>query len=347
MLPLLMTLAAPKTITMYLGTYTAPGGSQGIYRATLDRDTGAISAPTLAAQAANPSYLALRGDRLYACLETADGGAAAFRVGRGGGLEALNVRNGVGAYACHLAATRERLFVANYGGGSVAALPIGSDGALGEPTIVANAGKGATPRQEAPHLHYVGIRGDHLYACDLGTDEILVYPFAKGKLGPPDRTKLRAGGGPRHLAFSPDGRFAYANAELDNSVTAFAIDLYGALTALQTVSSLPDGYAGKSGSAEIAVHPNGRWLYVSNRGHDSLAVYGIGKDGTLSLTEVQAAGVVEPRGFGIDPSGRWVVVAGQNSDDLVSLPIDPKTGRLGEVKGRAKIAKPVCVVFAP
>lgn len=341
MLPLLMTLAAPKPVEMYLGTYTE-GVSKGIYRATLDRETGAISAPKLVAECANPSYLALNGDRLYACLESGEGGAAAFRVVPEG-LEVLNVRTWPGGGSCHVSVGEGHLFVANYGGGSVTVMPLQKDGSVGEPTVVRNAGKGATARQEAPHVHFVQVFGKRVYACDLGTDEILVYPFEGGVLGAPDRTRAAAGGGPRHMTFSKG--FAYANHELDNTVTTYAIDAFGALTAVQTLSSLPADSKAESYSAEIALHPNGRWLYVSNRRHDSIATFAVGKDGTLSLTAVQAAGVREPRGFGIDPSGRWMVVAGQNSDSLVSYPIDPKRGVLGEAAGRATLGKPTCVVF--
>ena len=327
---------------MYLGTYTE-GASKGIYRATLDRETGAIAAPTLVGQAENPSFVAVSGDRLYAVEETGTGSASAYRIEQDGGLTLLSRRTGLGVAPCHLSVAGDRLLVANYGAGSVAALPIGGDGALGRPVFAKNAGKGTTARQEAPHLHFVQAHGSRAYACDLGTDEILAYPLAKGALGTPDRTKLRAGSGPRHLAFGKG--FVYANGELDNTVTAFAIDRFGLLTAVQTLSSLPEEYAGTSFSAEIAVSPNGRWLYVSNRGHDSLAVFAVGADGTLSLTDVQLVALREPRGFAIDPSGRWMVVAGQNSDEIVSYPLDPATGRLGAAAGRATVGKPTCVAF--
>jgi 6-phosphogluconolactonase len=336
MLPLLMTVAVAKPIEMYLGTYTAEGGSRGVYRATLDR--------ALAAETENPSYLALDGDRLYAVEETDEGGVRAYRIGRDGGLTLLGRRTGLGAAPCHLSAAGDRLLVANYGAGSVATLPIERDGSLGEPVLTKNAGSGPVEgRQEGPHLHFVQPHGGRVYACDLGTDEILVHPFERGALGEPDRTKSHPGGGPRHLAFGKG--FAYANHELDNTVTVFAIDAFGTLTAVQNLSALPEGFAGTSHGAEIALHPSGRWLYASNRGHDSVATFAVAKDGTLSLTEVRPVGVKEPRGFGIDPSGRWMVVAGQNSDALVSFPIDPKTGRLGAAAGRATVGKPVCVVF--
>ena len=349
LLPLLMTLAAHE-VPFYVGTYTALGGSRGVYRAGLDTETGALSAPALVAECESPSYLAWHGDRLYAVGETNAGAADAYRVGRDGGLTRVGRRDGLGSAPCHVSvdAKGERLFAANYGAGTLSVLPIGADGALGPAVTVRNAGGGPNKaRQEGPHLHYAQAVGGHVYACDLGTDEILVYPLKDGALGKPDRTKTHPGAGPRHMAFSKDGRFAYANCELDNAVIAYAVDPSGPLTALQTLSSVAAGFKGSSHSAEIAIHPSGRFVYVSNRGDDSLATFAVGKDGTLSLVEVHPAGVKEPRGFGIDPSGRWMVVGGQNSDELASMPIDPKTGRLGAVSGRARMGKPVCVVFRP
>ena len=361
MLPLLMTLAtstplAREGVDLYVGTYTSPEGSRGVYRARLDERTGAISAPTLAVAGDDPSYLALGpgGKTLYAVHETDPGAASAYRVEEDGGLTRLGTVSGLGAAPCHLSvgAKGRNLLVASYGPGTVAVLPILEDGSLsGVAQTFRNAGSGPNrARQEGPHAHFAqtDAKGRFAYVCDLGTDEILAYPYdsARGELGTPDRAKATPGAGPRHLAFGPDGRFAYVNDELSNAVVAYAVDPdYGSLTAVQVLSSLPEGFAGASHSAEIAVHPNGRTLYVSNRGDDSLATFEIGKDGTLRRVAVQPVGAKEPRGFGIDPSGRWIVVAGQSSDELVSFPLDPKTGRLGSAAGRAKVGKPTCVVF--
>ncbi len=361
MLPLLITLAAPSKIgkgevDLYVGTYTSPGGSHGVYRAHLDEKTGAISAPELAAEGDSPSYLALgtSGKTLYAVHETEPGGASAYAIGDDGGLTALSTASGLGGFPCHLSVDPKgkNLLVASYGPGTVAILPILEDGSLAGPSqTFRNAGKGPNAaRQEGPHAHFAqaDAKARFAYVCDLGTDEILAYPYdpVRGEFGEPDRAKATPGAGPRHLAFGPDGRFAYVNDELSNTVVAYAVDAdHGTLTAVQTLDSLPAGFKGTSHSAEIAVHPNGRLLYISNRGDDSLAAFRIGKDGTLQKIAVQPAGVKEPRGFGIDPSGRWMIVAGQNSDDLVSYPIDSKTGRLGAAASRAKVGKPVCIVF--
>lgn len=356
LLPILLaapTVLAKGMIDLYIGTYTSKEGSRGIYRAQLDPTNGALSEPTLAVEAESPSYLALHGQSLFAIHETDAGEASAYRIERGGALTHLNTQGGLGGGPCFVSvdAKGENVVTASYGFGSVASLPVRKDGALGKAVMVRNAGSGPNKgRQEGPHMHAIRVdaRSRFAYACDLGTDEILVYPFdpKAGTLGAPDRTKTHPGAGPRHFAFGKDGRFAYVNDELDNTVVAYAVDEeHGALTAIQTLSSLPEGYKGNSHSAGIAVHPNGRWLYVSNRGHDSLAVFEIGKDGTLKPVEVKLAGVKEPRGFEIDPTGRWLVVAGQNSDDLAALPLDPKTGKLGDAASRVKVGKPVCVVF--
>ena len=225
--------------------------------------------------------------------------------------------------------------------------PIEKGGGFGAPATFQNEGTGPNKgRQEGrtcTRSSPTGTRASPTPAT-WGRTRLLVYP-ARRASSLLDRTKTHPGAGPRHFAFGKDGRFAYVNNELDNTVVAYAVDETGPLTALQTLSTLPEGFSGTSHTAEIAVHPSGRWLYVSNRGHDSLAVFGIEKDGTLVPVEIKAPGLKEPRGFEIDPSGRWLVVGGQNSDELLSLPIDPQTGRLGEVAGRAKMSKPVCVVF--
>lgn len=361
MIPLLAVLTTPpkigkEAVDLYLGTYTSPGGSHGIYRAQLDEKTGAISTPELAAECASPSYLALGpdGKTIYAVHEIDPGGASAYRIGEDGALTRLSTTSGLGGFPCHLSVDAEgrNLLVASYGPGTTSVLPLLEDGSLAGPSeTFRNTGSGPNAeRQEGPHAHFVrtDAKGRFAYVCDLGTDEILAYPYdaARGEFGEPDRAKATPGAGPRHLAFGAEGRFAYVNDELSNTVVTYAVDPeHGTLTAVQTLSSLPDGYHGASHSAEIAVHPSGRQVYVSNRGADSLALFRVEKDGTLARVAIQPAGVKEPRGFGIDPSGAWMVVAGQNSDELVSYPIDRKTGRLGAAAGRAKVSKPVCVVF--
>lgn len=346
-------------IPFYIGTYTSPTGSKGIYRSSLDTVTGKLSPPTLAAEAPGPSFVALHpnGKFLYAVHEPTGGDVSAFAITSDGSLRRLNTESSQGGGPCHVSVdpAGKNLFTASYGAGSLASFPIKLDGALGPAaTVFKNSGTGPDKsRQEGPHVHsiYADAEGRFVYACDLGTDEVLVFRLdpTKETLTPaePKSAKVPPGGGPRHLAFGKDGKFVYVNDEMANAVTAFARDKQtGALTPLQTLTTLPGGKPVPGNTtAEIACHPNGQWLYVSNRGHDSIAVFSIGDDGRLEQVEVAAAGVSVPRGFGIDPTGRWLVVAGQKTNDLTALAIDPKTGKLTPGKNKVSVGSPVCVVF--
>ncbi|RYG30327.1 lactonase family protein, partial [bacterium] len=239
-------------------------------------------------------------------------------------------------------------------GPTAACFPIQADGSLGEAswkfknTAPVGPNKG---RQDAPHMHcaVVDARSRHAYFCDLGTDEVLTFDFdnEKGTLAQLPSAKIAPGGGPRHLALHPSGRFAYVNHELDNRITAFAVDATtGGLSPLNTLSTVPPDWT-HGGTSEIQVHPTGKWVYVSNRGHDSIAGYTIEDDGTLGekvmLTDL---GVKEPRGFDIDPTGNYMVVGGQGTDDVVVLKIDGQDGSLKTVSKIKDIAKPVCIMFA-
>ena len=351
-------LAAEEAV-FYIGTYTRNGDSKGIYRATLNTDSGALSQPVLAAETEGPSFLAFHpdGKHLYAVHEPT-AGASAFAIEADGTLRLLGSEPSQGAGPCHVSVDPQgkNLFVACYSGGSLASLPIKSDGSLSPASFVfRNEGSGPNKsRQEKPHLHaiYSDADGRFVYACDLGTDEVLIFKHdaEKGKLTPasPAASKVPPGGGPRHLALHPGGKFAFVNNEMGNSVSAFARDeSTGGLTLLQTISTMPED-ASQEGvtTSEIFCDPTGKFLYVSNRGHDSIAAYAIGETGKLTLIEIQPAGVETPRGFGIDPSGRWLVVAGQKSNDLTALRIDPATGKLEPGPNRIEVGSPVCVVFA-
>jgi 6-phosphogluconolactonase len=338
----------------YIGTYTSKEGSQGIYHARLNEETGEISRPELAVEAENPSYVAIRKDHLYAVHEAAKGEVSAYRIEKDLRLTRLNTQLSSGDGPCFVSIDPKgkNVLVASYGQGAFAVLPILKDGTLAPASqVVQHSGTGPDKgRQEGPHLHsiYSDAKARFVYACDLGTDEVLIYRFdpAKGTLAAEPSAKVPAGGGPRHLAFAKRGRIVYANNEMGNAVTVFAVDeKTGGLKELQTISTLPDGSKVSNTTAEMAVHPSGKWLYVSNRGHDSIAVYEIEKGGTLSLVEVAASRVRQPRGFDIDPTGRWLVAAGQSSNDLVSLAIDPETGKLSPSGNRVLLDKPVCVVF--
>ncbi|MGV3616503.1 MAG: lactonase family protein [Fimbriimonas sp.] len=356
--PSAMSVPGPvPEVDMFVGTYTSPTGSKGIYRAKLNVETGAISSPELAVEAANPSFLALhpQGRFLYAVHETDDGRVSAYAIGDGRALRHLNTVPTDGAHPCHLSVDRQgkNVFVAAYSGGSLAVVPLRADGSLGPLSgLIMNTGSGPDRnRQNEPHMHavYPDPENRFVYACDLGTDEVLAFRYdaEKGVLAAcdPRSAKVPAGAGARHLAMHPSGRLAFVNNEMGNSVTVFRRDPEtGTMQPVQTVSTLPEGATG-SATAEIECHPNGRWLYVSNRGHDSIAGYHIGDDGTLKAMEVQPLGVKTPRSFAIDSSGKWMVVAGQNSNNLESFRIDTRTGQLMPTGLKASIGSPVCVVF--
>jgi len=359
LLPLLLTIMATSPnathADLFIGTYTSPDGSKGIYHATLDLQNGDITVPDLAAEARDPSFLALspNGHFLYTVHESTAGEFSAYAVDSTQHLRLLNKQSALVPGPCHLSVDRSgrHLFVAGYGTGVLASFGIKSDGSLGDLQYrQQNTGHGPNSgRQEGPHMHaaYPSVDGKYVYACDLGTDEILRLQFnaASGELKPQPSAKLAPGSGPRHLALSPDGRFAFVNGEMTSTVTSFRIDAAdGSLHEIQTLSTLPAVH-GNNSTAEIHVHPSGRWLYVSNRGHDSIAAYAVSADGHLTLQEIQDATVREPRGFAIDPTGKWLVVGGQNSNNLTALAIDPHTGKLEPTGINVSVGKPVCVVF--
>jgi 6-phosphogluconolactonase len=358
--------AAP--VWVFVGTYTTGTKSEGVYRFALDPDTGKLTDKEVAAKTTDPSFLAVHPNHrfLYAVSEIAafggkkTGAVGAFALDpKTGHLTALNKQPSGGAGPCHLVVDRpgKHVLVANYGGGSASAIPIGTDGRLGEPTAVVRH-KGSGPnkgRQEGPHAHSINLDGANRFAfvADLGLDKVLVYRFdaAKGTLTPndPPAVATAPGAGPRHFAFHPDGKHAYVINELDSTITALSYDPErGVLTKVQTVSTLPKGYKGNTTTAEVQVHPSGKFLYGSNRGHDSIVTYRIdAKSGELTYVGHQKDGIKVPRNFGIDPSGTFLLVANQDSNSLVVFRIDPKTGELKPTGHRAEVPKPVCVKFVP
>jgi 6-phosphogluconolactonase len=347
-------------VPFYVGTYTKPGGSQGIYRLTLDTDSGKLSEPVLAAESKSPSFLALHpgGKYLYAVNEAGGGSVSAFALKGDGTLTALNQQSSKGGGPCHVwvDGLGKNVLVANYGGGSVACLPIKEDGSLVEASaFIQHTGSSVNPsRQKEPHAHgvYVDAANRFAYVPDLGLDKVMVYRFdpAKGTLVPntPPAGITKPGGGPRHFALHPSGSFAYVINEMGNTVEVFKHDAKtGALESIQEIPTLPSDFTGKSSTAEIFVHPNGRFVYGSNRGHDSIAAYSIdASTGKLTSLGQTLMGGKVPRGFGIDPSGKWLIAGGQNSDDLHVLKIDGQSGKLTLTEHSAKVGAPVCVIFA-
>ena len=353
---------------VYFGTYTTGQKSKGIYVSRFDTATGALTPPELAAEAASPSFLALHPNKrfLYAVNEINEidgrkaGGVSAFAIDpQRGTLALLNRQPSGGPGPAHVIVDRQgrNVLVANYGGGSVAVLHIGADGRLqGPSSVVQHTGSSVDPqRQKEPHAHSINVDADNrfAYAADLGLDKILIYRFdaAKGTLTPndPPFAQVEPGSGPRHFAFHPQGRFAYVINEMRCTVTTFGHDAArGALTAIQTISTLPQGQTVEKGfsTAEVQVHPSGRFLYGSNRGHDTIAVFTIDQEtGRLTPVQHEPTQGSTPRNFGIDPAGRFLLAANQRSDSVVVFRIDSSTGRLTPAGSRIDVGAPVCVKF--
>ena len=352
---------------LYVGTYTNVG-SKGIYLYNMDLATGRLSPMGLAAETPNPTFLDLdaQGKFLYVANEIdsfdgqPSGAVSAFSIARGTGkLTLLNQRSSKGGGPCHILLDHsgKNVLVANYGGGSMAVLPIQPDGRLGEATaFMQHQGKSINPeRQEKPHAHCVALDAANRFAfvCDLGTDKIMIYRFdpAQGTLSPAARSfaAVKPGAGPRHLAFHPDGRHAYLINELSSSVTVLTYDAeQGTLQGLQSISTLPGDFRGQDIAAEITVHPSGKFLYTSNRGHDSITVFGIdSQKGTLTFVECQATQGKNPRHFGIDPTGNYLIAANQDSNNLVVFAINSETGKLKSTGQVLELPSPVCVKFLP
>lgn len=351
---------------MYIGTYTQ-GSSKGIYGYTFEAASGEARPIGLVAETENPSFIAIHPNQrfLYAANETSTykgesaGSISAFAIdAASGGLKLLNRVSSRGSGPCHIAIdkTGKWLFVANYDGGSVAAFQIREDFSLSEATaFVQHQGSSANrERQSAPHAHAATPSPDNRFVlvADLGLDRVFSYRLdaAKGGLvtSHPPFAKLAPGSGPRHLAFRPDGAFVYAINEMASTVTAFRHDAgEGTLQELQTISTLPVGYSGENSAAEIAVDARGTFLYASNRGSDSIAIFKIdGRKGTLTAAGHASTLGRTPRHFAIDPTGRYLVVANQDSSSVVVFRIDPKTGGLTPTGTTLRVPFPVCVGFA-
>jgi 6-phosphogluconolactonase len=353
---------------VYVGTYTQ-AASKGIYAYRFQPAAGKLTSIGLAAETPSPSFLAVHpsGRYLFAANEheTGDGpgknnSVSAFAIDpKTGALRFLNKVSSRGEGPCHVSIdkTGKTLFVANYGSGSVAALPILPDGRLGEATgFDQHRGTSVDPvRQTGPHAHFAAPSPDNRFVltADLGLDQVIVYRFdpVKGTLSPnsPPFAKIRGGSGPRHLAFHPNAKYVYVNSEMASTVSAFAWDAgRGSLQELQTISTLPSGFQGTSSTAEIQIDPAGRFLYVSNRGHDSIAIFSIDETtGKLAPVGHAATNGQTPRYFTLDPSGNFLFAANQNSNSIVLFRVDAKTGRLMPAQTVSDIGAPVCIVFLP
>lgn len=354
-----------QTYLLFVGTYTK-GESKGIYAFSYDAKSGDAKALGLAAETQNPSFLAVDPSQrfLYAVNEVpqyhgaSSGAVTSFSIDHATGkLSALNQVASRGADPCYISLDKSGKFllVANYTGGSIAVFPVRNDGSLGDATaFVQHAGAGKNPeRQEGPHTHWIETTPDNRFALvvDLGLDEILVYQFdaTRGTLTPnnPPFVKVEAGAGPRHFAFHPNGKFAYAIDELASTVTVFSFDpSSGTLRSLQSASTLPSGFTGRNDTAEIHVLPNGKFLFASNRGHDSIAVFSIdGQTGKLAPVDHVSAKGKTPRNFELDPSGSRLLVANQDTGNVVFFKIDSHTGHLTPTGQQLKVPSPVSLRF--
>lgn len=354
---------AARTARVYVGTYTQGTKSQGIYLLELDLQKGLLTSKGLAGESVNPSFLTVHPNHrfLYAVNEVGNfggkpaGAVSAFAIHpETGRLTFLNQVSSRGGAPCHLILDRDgkNALLANYSGGSVASLPVGVDGRLAEASSFhQHVGKSVNKqRQQAPHAHSINLDAANrfAFAADLGLDQILVYRFdsARGTLTPhdPPAAAVAPGAGPRHFAFHPNQRYAYVINEIHSTVTAFRYDGgQGVLKEIQTISTLPDGFKGNTSTAEVQVHPSGKFLYGSNRGHDSLAIFRIDPEtGRLTATGHQT-GIRVPRNFGIDPTGQYLLAAHQAGNKVQVFRIDSETGGLSAVGEPVEVHAPVCV----
>lgn len=352
-------------VLVYVGTYTT-GKSEGIYLYRLNLASGELKQVGTTRGVVNPSFLALAPSRryLYAVNEVGDfagkksGAVSAFAIDqRTGALRLLNQQASLGADPCYVdvAADGRFVLIANYTGGNVTVFPVQRDGSLGEATDMKQAqGSSVNPeRQQGPHAHCIVLDPPNrfAYSCDLGTDKIMIFRFdsSNGKLLPaePPWLQVAPGAGPRHLAFHPGGKYFFVLSELRSTVTAFTRDPEkGSLHELQTLNTLPKDFTGTSWSADIHVSLDGRFLYCSNRGHDSIAIFAIdARNGALTTVGHGPTRGMTPRNFAIDPTGEFLLVANQQSDNIVVFRLDQKTGRLNWTGQEVQVPAPVCLKF--
>jgi 6-phosphogluconolactonase len=363
-------------VDVYFGTYTegwsctaeSPCTGRGIYRATFDSKSGALSAPVLAHESVNPSYLAAAskgGNRyLYAVNEVGNhdgkptGAVSAFKIEAGGALTLLNQVPSMGADPAHVSVSSSGKFVlvANYSGGSVASFHILDDGSLRLAASVQHSGdKGPHPNQQAPHAHFIAndSQAARVFVADLGLDQVLVYALdeSTGALTPnvPPFGAVPPGGGPRHLAFEEQGRFVYANNELAQTVTVFARDPAShALAPVQTLSSVMPDDPQPGQSSEIVMSADGDHLYVGNRGPNSIAVFDVTKPtGQLSLKSTVSTGGNWPRDFKLDPSGRFIVLGNNRSGDVQVFALDAATGLPVATGTHVALNQVASILFVP
>jgi 6-phosphogluconolactonase len=360
--------AAGSKFVMYVGTYTNKTESKGIYAYRFDAATGKLADGALVAESKDPSFVAIspNGKYLYAVNEIDNfngqqsGAVSAFAIDlKTTKLKLLNQVSTHGAGPCYVSldSTGRWVLVANYDAGSVDTFEVQGDGSLSlVKGFVQHSGSSVDKqRQAGPHAHWIAVSPDNRFALavDLGLDDVLVYKLepVTGSLTPntPPYAQLKPGSGPRHLAFHPNGKFAYVLTEMATTVTAFSYDgKKGSLTAIQTVPTLPKDYSGPTEAAEIAVHPSGKFLYASNRaGVDTITVFSIDAKGMLKQTQRVSTKGRTPRNFAIDPTGAYLLAANEETGNIVVFKIDPDTGALTPTGEEVKVSAPVSLAFIP
>ena len=345
---------------IYLGCSQKDDVASGIFLTSLNSETGVLQPLQRVATTENPSFLTLsaKGDFLYSVAETAEGAVVAWRVEKEGSLQKLNEQPAGGKGPCHvtLSPSGRVLLVANYSSGNIAAFPIQKNGSLGpQSAFFQLTGSGPNPqRQKQPHAHgiYCDSTGKWVYVTDLGTDRVWIFRLdaATGTLTPnePAFASLPPGSGPRHLAFSEDATYAYVNGEMSLAVTVLRHDsTTGALEPVSTIPVFSPDMKSSADTAEVALHPNGKTLYLSTRGYSSISAFNVSSDGGLTLLENVSLPVNGPRHFSVSPDGKWLVVPGQNSHQVTVLAIDSTTGKIQPTGHIIEANGPMCAVFAP
>jgi 6-phosphogluconolactonase len=353
--------AMAETMHVYFGT--GGPGAKGIYRSTFDTTNGRLGPAELAAEIGSPGFLAVHpdGDKLYAVAGFPGGpGAVGYRRGPDGALSQINTSPTGDGGGAHIAVhpSGKFLLTAQYGGGSVALFPLDGEGRLGAAKLYEHEGGSRVVgnRQDAPHPHWCGFSPDGRYALvpDLGLDAVVIYRVDLDGLALERQGMGRSvpGGGPRHMRFTPDGRFIHLLNELSLSVTTFAWDAgTGTMRALGTVAALSEEVKAKeafNSAAEILVHPSGRFVYSSNRGHDTVTVYRADvTTGGLEVIQVQPIRGAFPRNINLSPGGEWLLAAGADSNTVAVHRVDPETGELTyQTRGIIQVPAPICIVFA-